>query len=281
MPIVNNDNLRLFQYYVNERNSIFNRKQAKEYPLTEDKIFRNHRFINIHRQNDTQTKMCVEHIINNPDLTIEDKILNIIMFRGWGIWETVRFFGGCWTREQIRDFDTALAEKKYKQVTRINPKYKFFTNAAYVAALKVAASKYGSDNAVTAIFGLAKRCIDLPERILSAKNEQEVLDMLTELPGVANFLGYQIFLDMTYLDGFPFTDDHFVVATTRVKRAVRILFKYSEGYSYEECIKWLQENQEVLMPDLDVTLSLTDVQSSLYGFADYFEIRSKNANSRV
>lgn len=289
-PIIDMVNLQRFCDYIIERYKIHLRKDAHQYPVTTNVIFQRHRFINICRKHDTQTKNVIKYVINNEDLSLEDKILNIIMFRGWGIYDTFRLFGGARTKEQLTEA-IPDAQMKYERILRASPKHKFFTSAAYVVNLKTALTDKYKCCSVIAIFHLIQEAIKkkIPEKILKAESEQEVIDLLRTLTGVADTLAYQIFLDLTYIPEFQFTDDNYVVASTRVRFSLRALFKYSDGLSYEECIMWLRDNLPELAPDFTEELkaimidtppenrfmTLTMLQSSLYGFSDYFKITTR------
>ncbi len=48
--------------------------------------------------------------------------------------------------------------------------------------------------------------------IKKAKTQKDVYNFLCSFPGIGKFLSYQIFIDMTYIDIFPFTEHNFVVA---------------------------------------------------------------------
>lgn len=289
MPVIDMDNLNLFLDYTYERYKTHIRKDVThESPITMDKTIRRHRFINVYRKHDTQTKYVLKYIINNDELSMEDKIVNILMFRGWGIYQTLRFFGGTWTIDQLMSPDiVSEAQKKYERVLRVSPKRRFFTSASYIAILKTAAPQYHS-NAVISIFYMAQLAIKnkLPERILTAQTEQEVINLLKTLPGMADAISYQVFLDMTYIKGFPFTDENFVITSTRVRYSIRAIFKYSDGLNFEQCVVWLRDHIEELAPEkvqtiIDLmtdipenSLTLTMLQSSLYGFSDYLKVRS-------
>ena len=291
-PIIDMVNLQRFLDYILERYKIHLRKDAHQYPITTNVIFQRHKFINICRKHDTQTKNVIKYVVNNEDLTLEDKILNIIMFRGWGIYDTFRLFGGAWTKEELMSPETIPdAQKKYEKILRASPKRRFFTSAAYVVNLKTATVDKFKCCSVISIFHLAQMAVErnIPKKILEAKSEQEVIDLLRTLTGVADTLAYQIFLDLTYIPEFQFTDDNYVVASTRVRFSLRALFKYSDGLSYEECIMWLRDNLSNLAPEFvdelkrtmidtppeNRVMTLTMLQSSLYGFSDYFKITTR------
>lgn len=290
-PTVDMYNFSLFLEYIRERYKVHIRHDNHQYPETSNLAMKRLRFININRKDDTQTKNVIKNIIERNDISLEEKILNIMMFRCWGIWDTVRFFGGVWTKQQILDPKTISdAKMKYERILRTSPRYKFFTSAPYIAVLKLA--NYNDNPPVLNAFYLAKRAIEkkIPEKILQSDEGQDVIDLLRTLPGLAPFISYQMFLDMTYIPEFPFSEDDYVFASSRVRFSIRSLFKYSDGLNYEECIMWLTENlpklapefidemQEIMtdLPPEKRVLTLTMMQSALYGFADYIKfIRRK------
>lgn len=290
-PIIDMYNFSLFLEYVQERYKVHIRHDKHQYPETNNLAMKRLRFININRKDDTQTKNVIKHIAENKELSLEEKILNIMMFRCWGIWDTVRFFGGVWKKKQILDPQTAIdAKMKYERMLRVSPKHKFFTSAPYIAVLKIA--NYNNNPPVLNAFYLAKRAAEkkIPEKILQAEEGQDVIDLLRTLPGLAPFISYQMFLDMTYIPEFPFSEDDYVFASSRVRFSIRSLLKYSDGLNYEECIAWLTDNlpklapefmsqmQEIMtdLPPEKRVLTLTMIQSALYGFADYIKfIRRK------
>ena len=169
---------------------------------------------------------------------------------------------------------------------RSNPRRRFFSSAPYIAILKTA--NYNDAPPVLGVIYMARLAVkrNLLEKILQATSEQEVIDLLKTLPGIASFIAYQMFLDMCYIPEFPFSDENFVIASTRVKFSIRALFTYSDGLSYESCIKYLKNhiseldpdftnNLKEIMVDLPVDkryMTLTMMQSALYGFADYLKI---------
>lgn len=284
MPVVDMYNFSLFLEYIEERYKAHIRKDNHTYPVTTNLAIKRLKFININRKHDTQTKNVIKYIVNNKDLSLEDKILNIIIFRGWGIWETMRLFGAPFTKENLPQ-KLEDAKMKYERIVRATPRHKFYTSAPYVAVLKIA--DYKAPSPVLNALYLAKKALEkrIPQRILQAHDEQEVIELLKTLPGLAPFISYQMFLDMTYIPEFPFSEENYVFASTRVRFALRSIFKYSDGLSYEECVVWLRDNLPKLAPDFmermqeimtDVpederSLTLTMVQSALYGFADYLK----------
>lgn len=285
-PVVDMYNFSLFLEYITERYKAHIRKDNHQYPVTTNLAIKRLKFININRKHDTQTKNIITNIIENRELSLEDKILNIMIFRAWGIWDTMRLFGAPFTKKKLLDPQTFEdAKLKYERIIRATPRHRFFTSAPYVAILKIA--DYKAPYPVLNALYLAKKAIEkrIPEKIIQAQDEEEVIDLLRTLPGLASFISYQMFLDMTYIPELSLSEESYVFASTRVRFSLRSIFKYSDGLNYEECIVWLRDNLPKLAPDFmeqlqeimtDVPeeergLTLTMVQSALYGFADYLK----------
>jgi hypothetical protein len=80
------------------------------------------------------------------------------------------------------------------------------------------------------------------ERVLKAKSQKEVFDILMEVPGLSAFLAYQIFVDFTYIEEFPFSENEFTVSGPGCNRGLNFLFKDRDGLSDEELLFWCRDN---------------------------------------
>jgi hypothetical protein len=92
------------------------------------------------------------------------------------------------------------------------------------------------------------------ERICSAKQPKEVYEALTELPGIARFLGYQIFVDLTYIPEFPFSENFFVVSGPGCGAGLERLFDDPAGLNEEELLVWLREHGEEVLQSQGVNI---------------------------
>lgn len=80
------------------------------------------------------------------------------------------------------------------------------------------------------------------ERIMSCSNQKEVFDLMQSIKGYGKFLGYQLFVDFTYIPEFPFSENEFVVAGPGAERGLQLLVDDFDGLSYAEMLFWLRDN---------------------------------------
>ena len=93
---------------------------------------------------------------------------------------------------------------------------------------------------------------DLFGRVMSANNQQEVYDTLRSVHGLANFLSYQIFVDLTYIEEFPFSENEFVISGPGCSRGIEMLFDDKDGMTDDECMFWLRDNIKKVWEENDL-----------------------------
>ena len=69
-------------------------------------------------------------------------------------------------------------------------------------------------------------------------------------------MGYQLFVDLTYIPEFPVSENNFVIAGPGCKTGLNLLFTDRNGLSHEECLFWLTDK---LNKKLDFTEIFTDL----------------------
>lgn len=259
-PVVNPKSLELFTHWISERYKIHLRKEAGEpRPWTDDWILRDYRFTNVRREQDRQTQYLIDNIVNNSRLRLEEKIVNIIMFRCWNLWSTMRDFGGPWTATQLKNDKTITRAAAYVDK---HPDQKYFTSAFMTSGMnRYVKVVYNCDSTVLSIFQLGRDILEkkISKKILEAQNPREVCDIIETLPGLAGFLSYQMFVDMTYMPEFPFSENEFTIAGPGCKKGIKALFKYTDGLNAEELVFWLRDNLPKISPDLQPMTLMTDL----------------------
>jgi hypothetical protein len=279
-PIVDDTCLSALMFWINEREQIrIKKKQGQDFPWTADPILSRYRFVNVRREHDRQTQYLIEHIVNNPELDIRGKIANIILFRYWGQWSTMAVFSGAWTRKELTTAQPFKhAAEKYEEIIHSGKRFAFFTKAYPTTGVKLAVRKaFKTNNSVLGAFKLVRAAIrnQIPERAIKASTPKESMEVFKELPGVANFLAYQMWVDCTYIKGFPFTADSFVVVSPKSKNALTRLFKDRDGMTLEECVFWIRDNFT------DGRLSVMNLEHCLSGFSEYYKaVMSKSRPKR-
>ena len=264
-PVIDAQSLEWFTHWIKERYSVHIKKDVLNapQPWTKDKILANYRFTNVRREQDRQSQYLIKNIVQNDKLTLEEKVINCILFRCWNLWSTMRDLGGPWTKEQLLDGATIKqATKIYNKIIKEHPKHGFFTSVFLVSGMKAAGRKaFKNENAVINILRLGKQLVqkDYAKRCLEAKDPLEFVRILQELPGIAGFLSYQMFVDCTYIPEFQFSENEFTVAGPGCRRGIRALFTDPKDLTPEECIFWLRDNLKNIAPDFDPMEFMTDL----------------------
>lgn len=259
-PQINARNLLYLYNFITRRYTIHLRKDVlrKEPPWTKDKVLRELRFTNVRREHDRETRWLISNIAANDGLCYEDKLLNCVLFRLYNKHETaellsmpIEFYGkynGEWDPEWYRSlFEAALVE---------DSKRVFFTGAFITGGLKRALKWYlpkddPKNSMEMRMLWFMKTLIDKDAvgAIKSCKNQEEVFTVLSGFNGVGDFLAYQMFVDMTYIKEFPFSENEFTVAGPGCVMGLNYLFEDRDGMSYEECLFWLRDNLGSLFRD--------------------------------
>lgn len=264
-PELNWENVYHFKTFVIDRYRIHKRKDVKKLPApwTKNPVLKEFKFTNVRREHDRQTRYLIENITNNPELTLEDKIVNTFLFRSWNNWSTLRDFGFPYAAEYLYDPDTKESIRPlYKKLEADNPKRLWYNNAynqggtkhawkfpagdGYQRAYKESeAKKYPDWEADIPLrpfhVGVWLGEQKVVERLLACENQQEAFDVIKSVRGFADFLAYQVFVDLTYIEDFPFSENEFVIAGPGCKRGIDFIFKDKGGMTYEECIFWMRD----------------------------------------
>ena len=223
-------------------------------PWTKDPVLREYRFTNVRREHDRETKWLVKNITSNPDLSYPDKLLNCILFRLYNKHETSELISqpipfdrykssGGWNPEWYRAlFEAAQVE---------DPHRVFFTGAFITGGLKRALKWYlpkddPKNSMEMRMLWFMKVLIDddVVSKINSSATQKDVFNTLCSYDGLGRFLAYQIFVDMTYIKEFPFSENEFTVAGPGCRMGLSFLFKDTDGMTPEECLFWLKDNLE-------------------------------------
>jgi hypothetical protein len=83
------------------------------------------------------------------------------------------------------------------------------------------------------------------------------------IPGAGDFIAYQIFVDLTYINEFPISENEFTICGPGCKRGIDYLFDDKDGMSYTECIFWLRDHQEEIFKEIDPNFSFKKLFNNL------------------
>lgn len=274
-PVYSVDHLNHFMKYVKIRYLIHIRKdvEKKPSPWTKNKILQQYRFTNVRREDDKVTKALIEIVSTNGDLDLEEKILNTFLFRSWNNPDTFIDFGGPWSKRSIYSGLSLKEECReiYYNLLKTNPKRLFWASAYNQGGTKHA-WKFPDGDGYQRAYSEEKAKKypdwekDIPlrvfhigpwleqrntvQKLLQAQDQYEAFNAIKEIRGFADFLAYQVFVDLTYIEEFPFSENEFTIAGPGCKRGLDKLFIDRKGLSYEECLFWLRDNWYGLQNDV-------------------------------
>lgn len=250
-PVLNERNLLYLYNFIKRRYVIHLRKDVlkKDPPWTTDQVLRDFRFTNIRREHDKESKWVIEHITSNPELSYEDKLLNVILFRLYNKHETAELISMPFKFSETPDWNPEWYRSLFEAALVEDPKQVFFTAAFHTVGMKNTLKKVtGESYAPMRILKFIKILINegLVDDIKACTNQQEVYQTLTDYNGIGRFLAYQFYVDMTYIAEFPFSENEFTVAGPGCVMGLNYLFEDRDGMSYEECLFWLRDNLDRL-----------------------------------
>lgn len=240
-PVFNPEVLEIFKYYVAERYSMHLKKdiEGQPYPWTEDVILSMYRFTNIRREQDKNSRYLLKMMKDHGNKITHNLIGNILLFRLFNKIETIELLGG-WV-----DFDNYDHNLVRKQLLEAPNEYRYFTNAYLSSGMKKEMNKYYPEEVVRVSnipHVIHKFLSGLVTGIRWARSPQEVIDTLKQVKGISNFLAYQLFVDFTYLDDFPWSENEFVVSGPGCSLGLDYLFINKGGLEDEELLFWLRDN---------------------------------------
>ena len=266
-PTLNEENAAHLLNFITERYRIHVKKDilGKPRPWTDDPVLSKYKFTNVFREDDRVSKALIELVSTNSKLTLEEKVLNTFLLRSWNNPDTFTDFGGPWSAKQIYN-GLKLKEKvrpKYHELLESDSDRKWWSSAYNQGGTKYAwkfPDGEGFSRAPSEEQGKEFQDYepDIPlrvfhigpwlkekkvfHRLTEAKDQREAYDIIREIRGFASFLAYQVFVDLTYIEEFPFSENEFTIAGPGCKRGLDYLFDDYDGMTHEEALFFLRDN---------------------------------------
>lgn len=248
-PVLNEENLLHLYNFITRRYKIHLRKDVlkQPQPWTKDPILLEFRFTNVRREHDRESKWLIKNIATNPKVSYEDKLLNCILFRLFNKHETSELIS-----QPIKfsaKYDPEAYRARFETREQEDPSFIFFTGAFITGGMKRALKWYlpkgtKEDNMPMRVMKFMEYLYQdgITQKIKECPDQKAVYDLLRGYLGIGDFLAYQMFVDMTYIPEFPFSENEFTSAGPGCKMGLNFLFEDKDGMSYEECLFWLREN---------------------------------------
>lgn len=246
---INEENMKLFWWWVFERQNIYYRKNIKQInpPWTNDEILRDYKFTNVYREIDRTTIWYHNNIGGSYYLTKEQNFPNKF--------EEIDVVFATFVHRLFNRIETMVAILPYLTIKRFNLKavrgildnirnsgQNIYTSAHLVTGVRFA----GSDDKLENILYLVEIIHrDINKIYKSVKNSSSLEDLYkrtTQVNGFGPFLGFQYILDMINSGICKFNHDDFVVAGPGCKRGIRHIFP-DTNISFEDAMKYTRKKQ--------------------------------------
>ena len=202
---VNTDNYNLFFETMFERHIIWYKRfiEQQTAPYTDDQIFQTTKFTNIYRELDRNTQWEIKNIFFDNTLDLRQMIWKIFFFRIINRIETFETFekeyGWRHGLPNIEDYDNDII---YKAFADISDAGKAVFTSSYLVWQKPYVGGRNVHYAYTVFPEIVNNIDEIISNLQNAKSANDALKYLSTLNSIGAFVGYQLYIDLTYIDTF-------------------------------------------------------------------------------
>lgn len=241
---------RYWEFAVKRQEVFLKRLISPNGPWTSDPIISEHRFTNIFRATDRVSQYLISLQYEN-NKNIEEVFFKTILFKIFNKIETYHYL----LKELGEVSYSTFSLKKYDELLtmRMAEKHSIYS-AAYImpSAGNVFGYKYKHTNHLALMAKMMKDKAYL--KASECKSLEELYLLLLTYPSLGSFLAFQYAIDLNYSNLTNFSEMDFVVAGPGAKNGILKCFDSLGGYSFEEIIKMVAENQEEDCEELGLPL---------------------------
>lgn len=244
-PVFNEERLKMYLHYIVEREEVLKKRQAgQEYPWTDDEIIKNNSFTNNHRFNDRYSRYVLKEIINKDDQNLSDRIYKSLLSRIYnsqGFCELVNISNpNFWNEKVVKENVKKLEDPEIKDGQIYTKAYRIIQPK--VCYKKIYKNNHHKAHGLLYINDLRKKHGEEIVNTLQKMNAQQCYEWIRkEVRGAGEFIGYQMFVDISYFKDIPFSDRYFTVAGPGCKQGLIYLYDDFGGLNYEELL-WYHKN---------------------------------------
>lgn len=241
---VRHEAFKYYFHFMNERMDMFWSKfNHEEQPWTQDEILSLHKFTNVYRSCDRVSQYLIKNVIyTTHKYDDRDTLFRILMFKVFNRIDTWEYLEECLGNISIDTFNVDYITKILADRIAVTPIF----NSAYLMT--------GSHNKYIHYTSKHERWLRMIDeiiikgkrldRVINAKNMNEVFFTLRECPFIGDFLAYQYAIDFNYSEVIDFDENSFVMAGIGAIRGIKKCFADNGGYSNEDLIRYTYDNIE-------------------------------------
>lgn len=262
-----------FVYFVDERERIRKRKEAKKQVLTTDPILRKYRFCCVRREDDRVTRWIAKNWRRADDPNVWHAMI-IARFINWPA--TLEWCGypEPWTTTRAPKFATKLKQME-------DAGARIFTGAYIVSTNGATGSK------VDHVLRLFDRSwIELRKRVQTRRSCQSFYELLRDVNGIGSFMAAQVVADVKYTDMLKEAPDwmDFVAPGPGSQRGINRILGYElhaqwNNDAFQKALLNLRRDAGKLLP-LVKDLHLQDLQNVLCEFDKYERVLHNQGKPR-
>jgi len=285
------ENLKLFWYWIYERQNIWYKRFMKKSsaPWTKDPILNDYKFTNVYRELDRVSKWVQDNIIFRDDWNKLQRLFCLISFKLFNNTDTFEEIGLL----EYDNFDADDFERKLRKIIDRgdNP----FTNAYLVNSMAYQGMKKYYAYAKHVIPFVHKNIKPFYKTIITAERPEDIINHFKIIKGVSDFVSYELYCDIDYFvpQIMRFDQNDYVNVGPGALTGVRWIFP-SRGNSYKDAkdvIYHLRDEQKYYLNRYGFQdfhyldnkygkLTLREIEHSLCEFQKYMKMRYKVGKQR-
>lgn len=291
--------LKKFFYWMNERHSIYLKKEAGEpWPWTKDKILQEYKFTNVFRQNDAVTKKLTKVLKGDKDVyRVFKKIIIFRMFNWPPTYYRIAEAEVMTNHNFINDWGRSYCKNMMKLLTNYSKEgNKVFTGAYIITNNGRKEPKI--QLVCEAIDAIVKNHTQITDDIYKNKSIEYAVKRLSEYPMVGKFVGYELATDLRHTNILNKAKDINTWANPGpgAKRGLNRIYKRELKYSQKDQL-FIDEMRCLLShavmemdPEFNVlltslvddgrTLEMRDIEHSLCEFDKYMRVKNGEGRPR-
>lgn len=224
-----------------ERQNIFFRRYNQESsPWTKDIILNQYKFTNVYRATDRVSQFLIKNVIYKGSQDPKEVFFRLILFKIFNRISTWEALESAFGEISLRDYSF----KQYDSVlTNLMRQKTPIYSAAYIMAS--GRSTFEHQRKHQNHLRLIELMIsdNVPNKLQNCKSMGEAYDLLHLYPTIGDFLAYQYVTDINYSCLTNFSEMEFVKAGPGAKDGIAKCFTDFGGYSFEDIIRLMAENQ--------------------------------------
>lgn len=273
------DMFQLYHDFVVGRHRIWEKRQfGAEPPWTDNPVLRSHKYTNVFRILDPGTQFVMTDLIN-PELSPEDQLYRLFLYRHTGRIEAWQFF-------QLMTGDYPVVGQG-ELVREMFKQYRTVANSVFTNAYLVfPQSQTPGTDKLDSIVDLADRIFfgSTGARFADEVYPERQFRLLQSQPGVGNFMAMQILTDWGYTPHCgEDRENSFIVPGPGAEKGAQLIRPRAGAHANAtDLIYKLQEEWQLDLdcPSLDGRYpSLMDVQNTLCEFSKYARHLNKDARA--